>query len=349
VSNLVGTMETQKKYLSYFVLRRAYFLLMVVVAVVLWAIYQLQDKAVANDYDTLFWSILHTVGLWMGCYFTVSLLWKWFPWEINPLKHLILEVLLIGLYTNLFVYTAWQLYPALAGSEYHENVFDAFLSTNLITFLITAIHEAVFFYRQWMENFSKSVRLEKENIQARYEALKTQINPHFLFNSLNSLTALVDNNPQAVDYIQNLSQFLRYVLKSRDRELVTLGEEMEMLNQYIALQKTRLADNAVFTVDVPENFHSFGMPPLALQMLVENCLKHNVASRSHILQVEVVANGRSLTVRNNIQPKHGEPSTGYGLQNLTERYGFFTKQPVTISSQNGTFTVVLPLLDMSLT
>jgi LytS/YehU family sensor histidine kinase len=259
---------------------------------------------------------------------------------------LLSEVGLIAVYTNSYVYAMWKLFPLIAGKDYQYDVFDAFMNTNLITFLITSIHEAVFFYRQWMANFSKSAKLEKENIQSKFEALKTQINPHFLFNSLNNLTALVDNNPQAVDYIQNLSQFLRYVLKNSDRELVPLAEELEMLNQYIALQKTRLENNALFTIDIHESCLSKGIPPLALQMLVENCLKHNVASRSHPLKIEVTAYDGWVSVQNNLQPKHGEASTGYGLTNLTERYRFFTQTNLEITQSNHHFKVLLPLLDI---
>ena len=106
-----------------------------------------------------------------------------------------------------------------------EDLYLSILITNLITIIITGIHEAVEFYRQWKYNFSKSVRLEKDNIEARYEMLRNQINPHFLFNSLNSLVALVEDNKQAVSYIENLSGFLRYMLKSRDRQVVLLREE----------------------------------------------------------------------------------------------------------------------------
>lgn len=326
--------------------KKVYFLLIPVVAVVLWAIYHLGNRNMSTEYDYLFWSVIHTSVLWIGCYATVSYLWKRFPWEHHPIKHLIWEILLIAIYTNGFVYLVWKLYPAITGTEYHESVFEAFMNTNLITFLITSIHEAAFFYRQWMANFSKSVKLEKENIQSKFEALKTQINPHFLFNSLNNLTALVDNNPQAVDYIQNLSQFLRYVLKNRDKELVTLAEELEMLDQYIVLQKNRLDTNVEFLVDVNANCYSKGIPPLALQMLVENCLKHNVASRSHPLKVEVVASDNTITVQNNLQPKHGETSTGYGLMNLTERYRFFTQTNLEITKSEHHFKVLLPLLDI---
>jgi two-component system LytT family sensor kinase len=325
--------------------KKSYYLLILVVAVFLWAIYWLGSKT-HTDYDNLFWSVLHTTSLWLGCYATVTVLWKRFPWEHYPIKHLVLEVLLIGLYTNGYVFAMWKLFPTFSGNDYHSSVFDAFMNTNLITYLITAIHEAAFFYRQWMANFSKSVRLEKENIQSKFEALKTQINPHFLFNSLNNLTALVDNNPQAVDYIQNLSQFLRYVLKNRDKELVTLAEELEMLDQYIVLQKTRLDTNVDFVVEVHESCYSKGIPPLALQMLVENCLKHNVASRSHPLKVEVTAHNGTISVQNNLQPKHGEPSTGYGLMNLTERYKFFTQANLEIIRGDNHFKVVLPLLDI---
>ena len=152
-------------------------------------------------------------------------------------------------------------------------------TTILITFFITSIHESIFFYQQWKYNFSKSVRLEKDNIEARYEALRAQINPHFLFNSLNSLTTMVEDNKPVVEYIQNLSDLLRYMLKSGEKELVLLRDEITILNSYISLQQMRFPETLKIKVDVAESFYHFAVPPLVLQMLVENCLKHNIISK----------------------------------------------------------------------
>lgn len=218
----------------------------------------------------------------------------------------------------------------------------------LITYLITAIHELVFFYKQWKHNFSKSIRLEKDNIQAKYETLKTQINPHFLFNSLNSLTNLVDENEAAVRYITDLSDFFRYMLGSRDKELVLVREEINLLKKYIHLQQSRFKTNLSIAVDVPESFYHYAISPLVLQMLVENSIKHNIISRDKPLKVSVRTGDESLVVENNLQKKSGISSTGQGLRNITERYRHFTTREVEITETSAIFKVAIPLLTLEL-
>jgi LytS/YehU family sensor histidine kinase len=225
-----------------------------------------------------------------------------------------------------------------------ENLYFEIVVTNLITFFITALHEAAFFYKQWKLHFSKSVKLEKDNIEAKYETLKAQVNPHFLFNSLNSLTSIVEDNQHAVNYIQNLSEFLRYVLKSRDKELVPLSDELEILNKYVSLQKSRFNKNLNVIIDINKDLGHFALPPLVLQMLVENCIKHNIISGEKPLFITIEAYSGWIHVENNLQKKNPAESTGNGLRNIVERYRFFTKNDVKILETDSTFKVSVPLL-----
>lgn len=292
-------------------------------------------------------SILFTAGIWLGCMIIVNFLWDKFPWEHKPIKHLIIEVLAIIAYTNLF---SWMTYSILVHFSLTPEKLTAetlginILFTNLITFLITALHEAVFFYRQWKYNFSKSTRLEKDNIEAKYETLKSQVNPHFIFNSLNSLISMVDDNPKAKDYIQNLSEFLRYVIKVRERELVLVREELSVMTKYLSLQQSRFGENLKVNVNVPEQTYHYSVPPLVLQMLVENCIKHNVISKEKPLTISIYKDNEHLVVENTLQPKPEVASTGLGLTNITERYAFFTSREVIIESVSGKFKVAVPLL-----
>ena len=225
-----------------------------------------------------------------------------------------------------------------------ENTGMEVFITFLITFLVTAIHESVFFYQQWKYNFSRSVRLEKENLEARYEALRTQINPHFLFNSLNGLSSMVEGNKTAVEYVHNLSGLLRYMLKSGERELVFLSEEMEIVKSYLSLQKTRFGGSLNVSISIPDALSRYVLPPLTLQILVENCIKHNIISRERPLHIEIKADRESIVVINNLQVKGGVASTGHGLRNIKGRYSFFTKSEVEISEGDGFFGVKIPLL-----
>ena len=293
-------------------------------------------------------AIIMTSGLWIGCMLIVFFLWDKYPWELTPVKHLILEIMLILVYTNAFSYAIYKIESYFNLVSESEGMFMGIILTNLITFLITAIHEAVEFYKQWKLNFSKSARLEKDNIEAKYEMLKTQINPHFLFNSLNSLTTIVEENSNAVEYIQNLSEFLRYMLKSRDRQLVLVREEVGVLRKYVNLQYSRFKDNLKIDIAIDEKFFHYTTPPLVLQMLVENCIKHNIVSKEKPLKIKVSAEKGWLMVENNLQKKNDMHSTGQGLRNISERYRYFTTQQVKIHETNSIFRVSIPLLEVDL-
>lgn len=302
------------------------------------------------------YNIVHSISVtaivWLGCYFIVAFLWGKYSWENHPIKHLVIEVFAITVYVLLIgmgivvLNNYFDVVPPELDTP--EEFIQELLSVLLITYLITSIHEAVFFYKQWKYNFSKSTRLEKDNIEAKYETLKSQINPHFLFNSLNSLALIVDDNDEATDYIQNLSEFLRYVLKSRDRELVLVRDELQILEKYLNLQKSRFRNNLIIDIQVDEKFYHYSLPPLVLQMLVENCIKHNVISKDKPLTIKVYAEKEFVVVENNLQKKATELSTKQGLKNIVDRISFFTNKDVVIEEKTDKFKVVIPLLTVEL-
>lgn len=292
--------------------------------------------------------LLMTAGLWLGCMSIVSWLWHKYPWEQSPRTHLILEVFLILSYIVIFSGTIYLLELKFMNFQKPESLAMEIIVTVLITFFITSIHESIFFYRQWKYNFSKSVRLERDNIEARYEALRAQINPHFLFNSLNSLSTIAGDNAEIVEHIQDLSELLRYSLRSGDKELVFLQNEVEILKRYANLQQKRFHPNLSIKIEAPGNCLRMAIPPLVLQMLVENCIKHNVISSEKPLLVEVIADNESIMVTNNLQRKQSEESTGTGLNNIRGRYKFLTTREVIVMDDGKSFRVTLPLLQLEL-
>ncbi|MFB6340092.1 sensor histidine kinase [Saccharicrinis sp. FJH62] len=299
----------------------------------------------ANLGSNIIHSIIMTSGIWLGCTVIISYLWAKIPWEHHPFKRLIIEIILITSYTVLFgIFVLWiGKQRGLISPEY-KNLGSDIAITLLITFFITAIHESVFFYQQWKYNFSRSVRLEKDSIEARYETLKTQINPHFLFNSLNSLANMVSENEQATDYISNLSDFLRYILSSRDKELVLVREEIEILRKYADLQQSRFGENLHTDLQIDAAFYHYSIPPLVLQMLYENCIKHNIISSENPLEIRIFTNDNYIVVTNNLQYRSTVTSTGQGLRNITERYRYFTTKEVIIEQTKKQFSVKVPLL-----
>lgn len=292
-------------------------------------------------------SIISTAVIWGGCMTIVVYSWKRFPWESKPVKHLFIEVSLIVLLLVLYIsgISLINLIYKKIGfwTCIQENRIEIVL-TVLITFLITTIHEAVFFYQQWKLNFSKSISLEKDNLEAQYNALKAQVNPHFLFNSLNSLMSLLENNPKAEQYLQDLSDYLRYVLLSNEHEAVTLKEELENLEKYIHLQKLRFGENLDVEISISVASLNLKIPPLVLQMLFDNCVKHNIISSQNPLKIRISDHDKCITVENNLQKKQTLESTGQGLKNIEGRFRFVTGEAIKIVSDDKKFSVTVPLI-----
>ena len=298
-------------------------------------------------YNVLLPSLFNTACLWVGSMSIVTFVWSRFPWESMPVKHLLVETAMIVAFLTVFILGVDMYFCFKKGTTLAEGIslnLVSILFTVLITFLIVTIHEAIFFYRQWKMNFSKSVKLEKDNLEASYNALKAQVNPHFLFNSLNSLMSLLENNPTAEQYVQDLSDFLRYALMSNDREVVSLNEELENIEKYIHLQKLRFQENFRVEIDIQPTSLQYSLPPLTLQMLLENCIKHNTISIQKPLIIKLTDNGKSITVSNNRQPKQVEESTGQGLKNIEGRYRFLAGEPIKIESDEKHFSVTIPLI-----
>lgn len=298
-------------------------------------------------FGLLFPSILNTIILWTGSIFIANFVWNKYPWEKFPVKHLVVEALMILAFLIVFIllinlyYSKIQQISYLQGLKNHAS--DIVL-TALITFWITTIHEAAAFYRQWKLNFSKSIQLEKDNLEAKYDALKAQVNPHFLFNSLNSLITMLNENPSAEKYVQSLSDYLRYALVSNTKETVTLEEEMENVKKYVYLQQSRFGDNFTFEAQITDEALHKHIPTLALQMLVENCFVHNVISKDKKLHILVKVDKNTVSVENNFQKKSGITTTGKGLKNIEGRYRFIETDAVKITADERTFKVTIPLI-----
>lgn len=189
-------------------------------------------------------------------------------------------------------------------------------------------------------------QLHTENLVHQYEALKNQLNPHMLFNSLNTLDSLIgEDTAKAHDYLQKLSRVLRYTLRVNENPLVTLQEEMECAQAYIYLLQMRYEGNLYFEIQTEADTLQRRLPPMSVQMLVENAVKHNEISRRHPLTIRIVASGNCVTVDNPIQPKRtsGE-TTRIGLSNLSNRYRLLFHHDIEIKENNGHFIVTLPLL-----
>jgi len=189
-------------------------------------------------------------------------------------------------------------------------------------------------------------RIKNDNLGAQYELLKQQVNPHFLFNSLNTLKAMVESgDEEAIDFIIKLSNFYRYTLESRKLDLIHVQEEMEILNAYLFLQKARFDAGFTFTSELDEQVLKTLIPPFTLQLLVENCIKHNVVSLQKPLHIRIYTEGDKMVVENQLQPKVGENnSLGVGLKNIDLRYSHLLHKHIDIIKTETIFQIKLPLI-----
>jgi two-component system, LytTR family, sensor kinase len=187
--------------------------------------------------------------------------------------------------------------------------------------------------------------VKRENLTAMHETLKQQLNPHFLFNSLNTLRSLVKTDvKQSLLFIDELSAIYRYMLVHSEKNDVTLREEIEFVTSYLSLLQIRYGDSVKFELDVPAEKLTTRMPPNTLQVLIENVVKHNVLSRNRPLSIRIYATQVHVVVQNNLQPKGAEGfSSNVGLNNINNRYMILTGKPIVIDKNKTSFTVKLPL------
>ncbi len=224
--------------------------------------------------------------------------------------------------------------------------FDYHVASFTIIALVSAIYESVFFYDRWKRSMIEAERLRRENVESQLEGLRNQVNPHFLFNSLNTLSYIIPEDPQrAVRFVQMLSKVYRYILEIRDKKLITLDEELHFLDAYSFLLKERFGDNLHIRIKVPAEQKNMQIVPLSLQMLFENAIKHNIISTEKPLNIEVFIENEFLVVQNNLQrKKQAMASTKVGLENIKDRYAFFSDKKVKIIESESHFTVRLPLI-----
>ena len=216
----------------------------------------------------------------------------------------------------------------------------------IISCLVTSSCYIIYLIRRQQLVSIENEQLLAENLRNQYEVLKNQLNPHMLFNSLNTLQSLVrENQSKAQDYIQELSRVLRYTLQSNDSQSVTLREEMDFASAYIFLLKMRFENNLQFDIQINKTLENYLLPPMAVQVLIENAVKHNEISNRKPLTIHITTDNEGyLSVSNAIQPKWtATPGTGIGLANLAKRYRLLFKQDIQIT-EDKEFTIHIPLI-----
>jgi two-component system LytT family sensor kinase len=217
--------------------------------------------------------------------------------------------------------------------------------------LFMHILNAIFVYiREYKSKQLEAEELKRINAQSQLQAIKNQVNPHFLFNNLNVLSGMVmKDNPDANKFIEAFSTVYRHILQSQDKELIPLATELEFIKPYIFLLEKRFPESIEVRLNIKEKFFEYGIVPAALQMLVENAIKHNVLSKAKPLEIIISVNTHGdLFVKNNLQQKPTvEASTQVGLKNIDQRYRLITGRTINILKNADSFSVILPLIQQS--
>lgn len=247
-------------------------------------------------------------------------------------------------------FVRWFIYVVLKDKSYTAFIEGErsayYVISVLITLVVVLLFHAIYYYKELQKNKLKEQKIIAGTASAQFESLKNQIDPHFLFNSLNVLTSLIEENPEnAQRFTTSLSKIYRYVLEQKDKELVSVEEEIAFAKTYMNLLKMRF-ENSVF-YEVPESFinPNAKVVPLSLQLLLENTVKHNIVSENKPLHIRIYEDNNYLVVENDYQKKEVmQTRKGVGLQNIVNRYGIITKRNVLIEQNEKVFKVKIPML-----
>lgn len=307
----------------------------------------IHDLAQIYAIDFMFTFVITGVNSWYYSY-----LERFFPWSTKPVLRLVTGAVgsvvltmvaifaLVGVITMGFYDRSWDEF--ISGQKSGNYVFGL-----IVTFIITVCFHAVYFYKELSATKVREQRVIATTANAQFDALKNQLDPHFLFNSLNVLVSLIEENPDAaVTFTTSLSKVYRYVLEQRDKALVSVDEELDFARTYIGLLKMRFEDSIVVTIPQKSAYPDAMVVPLSLQLLIENAVKHNVVSSTKPLQLRIYESDGMLFIENNLQVKDVvKKSSGVGLNNIASRYALLTDKKMTFEITNTHYNVRLPLIN----
>ncbi len=298
-------------------------------------------------------SFLYTIGIaflvWQGNRSLFFSLRSYFDWHKRPVQKILALLFTIIFYTvpvSVILLVGW--YHLFEEGIINWNVIlTSALIIMICVVFITHVYETVFLVKETEEEMLRNAQLEKAKVEAELEALKNQIDPHFIFNSLNTLSHLIEEKPaKARLFNENLADVYRYILQNKGKELVLLREEYQFLQQYFSLLKIRFEDAVLLDSTIPDMaMDQYLIPPISLQVLLENAIKHNEFSDSKPMQFSIKLIDDALIISNPLRKKHLlRESSQIGLDNLDKRYRLTTDQRIVVRADEEQFQVQLPLL-----
>ncbi len=279
---------------------------------------------------------------------TINYLNRFAPWENKTGKRLILQFS-AAVVIAVVISTCFTLFANLM-KPYQHALSNVLLNNALIFAVVNvflmAILEGMIFSMESRKSRKMADQLREELSEIKFELLKSQINPHFMFNSLNVLSGLVSHDAKkAEQFIDEFSLIYRYVLETIERPVSTLEKELDFTRSYMYLQQIRYGDNLTYSVDIPSSLLAFLLPPLSLQVVLENAIKHNVVDDTTPLHIDIYHENQYLVISNDIRPKvYKARSTGLGIKNLKKRYAMISDQKPSFDIVDNNYVARLPLL-----
>ncbi len=298
-------------------------------------------------------SLLFTILNWFFMRSVIFYLRKKYPSFQDTVKRIIIAFIFIIVSVPMIDYIGSAIIGTIFYDNYHYYIVERFkvlLPIVIISVMIQAIYEAVYYHAMLKKIIIEEEQAKQIMVQAQLDALRNQAQPHFFFNTLNTLRDIIDQNSKedAKEFVDKLSNIYRFILESGNSNLISLRDELKFARAYIHIQSERFGDNLQLQWDIPETVLDRMIVPMSMQLLLENAIKHNVVSRSKPLTINVSIKQDHVLVENKIQAKSTQlPSTKLGLKNIEKRYALISNQPIEIKNDGHTFTVALPLLTLS--
>lgn len=304
----------------------------------------------AQTIGAVFFTFFITFGISIANASTVFYLQRRLPWQTHTRKRLIIEFVWTSMNAliiiNAIISILYILFPEFPHPQSPEVHFSNSLIAIIMNFILMTIWEAGYIVNQWKYKLVENEKLLRESIESQYASLIHQLSPHFLFNSLNALSSLINTDPaRAQKFVGRFSDIYRYVLDAREKTLASLAEELDFLQAYLFLQQIRYDDHLQVDIRITTDPQASYVLPLSLQLLIENSIKHNEISSEHQLEIKVYDDQNFLIVENDYKPrKRMEESKGIGQQNLIDRYSHFSEQKPGFGIVNQKYLARIPLI-----
>lgn len=305
-----------------------------------------------NTKMNLFYNVYYGVSLTFVNSWFLDTLEKFASWEKAPKARLWLGIfgsILVTMLTLVILnYMLWIVYWERDPSTlFSRNNLSFYIIALMITIIISSLLHAIGFFKEVQQEKKVSAQLRQEKLISELNALKTHVDPHFLFNSFNVLSGLIEEDKEkAQDFLAGLSKIYRYILESRNEDTSTVKEELSFAKSYLDLHLARFENSIEMKVDIPDKVLDRSLPSLTLQLLLENAIKHNAFDEEEPLIIKINNQDQFLVVENNRKRRMNMTiSNGMGLKNIKDRYALLSKEKVSVTDASDLFTVKIPLLN----